>query len=52
VMSVCLGTGETSERQARWVMLCVLLVILVANGAYSGLVSLDIRPTLMIHGGR
>jgi hypothetical protein len=51
-MSVCLGSGETTERHVRWVMLGVLLVILIANGAYNGIVNLDVRPTLMIHGGR
>lgn len=34
-MSITLGKGTTSEKQARWVMLGILLVILIANRAFS-----------------
>lgn len=33
-MSVALGTGTTTARQARWVMLGILLIALIANGAF------------------
>jgi fatty-acid desaturase len=33
-MSLVLGTGTTSPRQARWAMLGILIILLLANGAF------------------
>jgi hypothetical protein len=36
-MSVALGTSKTSAREARWIWLLILLVILFFNHAFDGL---------------
>jgi hypothetical protein len=33
-MSVAIGSGTTTERQARWVMLAILFIALLANHAF------------------
>jgi hypothetical protein len=34
-MSVVIGSGSTSPRQARWLILAMLVIALAANGAFN-----------------
>lgn len=35
-MSIAAGSGTTTERHARWIVLGIILIALFANGAFAG----------------